>query len=374
MGQTTWTGTQLGHALSGCRLESGNLLLDWNAWTTDANTVGLWHMDEAAWNGTVGEVVDSSGYLRHGQARISGTGAVPTTETGWLNRGGRFGYDAMGQYVYIPPGQWSAPEATVELWARLDAFPTEYPPLSSSSWDARLTGYWWLGSYGEGMNLSTQGRLADGTSWNGTSAVQPGVGEWFHLALTYDGNQLQLWVNGQLGWVSAGGAGKTFTNGSGYTSLGWYNSGGRYFKGMLDDYRESNVARYTAAFSPTRYPASGTGTADPATAVACTPGLLTVTLSEALPTGTSLKAKLLSTTGGDTGFQLLTGSGTSYSYDFTGAAVGSWYPQVQLFAGGPLNANTPSVTQAVLDWTFPGFPRRGGTVARFGPSLVRWCL
>ena len=26
------------------------------------------------------------------------------------------------------------------------------------------------------------------------------------------------------------------------------------------------------------------------------------------------------------------------------------------------------------DWTFPGFPRRGGTVARFGPSLVRWCL
>ena len=71
--------------------------------------------------------------------------------------------------------------------------------------------------------------------------------------------------------------------------------------------------------------------------------------SEALPTGTSLKAKLLSTTGGDTGFQLLTGSGTSYSYDFTGAAVGSWYPQVQLFAGGPLNVNTPSVTQAVLD-------------------------
>lgn len=143
----------------------------------------------------------------------------------------------------------------------------------------------------------------------------------------------------------------------------------------LDELRASSVCRYPdgTTFFPTRYPASGTGTADPATGATGKPGLLSVTLAEALPAGTSLKAKLLSTTGGDTGFQLLTGSGTSYSYDFTGAAAGTWYPAVQLFAGGSMNANTPTVVSATLDWTAV-FPRRGGTIARFGPSLVRWCL
>ena len=61
MPTATWTGTQLGYALTGARLAGGQVWLDWNQYTTDANTMGLWHMNEASWNGTANEVVDSSG-------------------------------------------------------------------------------------------------------------------------------------------------------------------------------------------------------------------------------------------------------------------------------------------------------------------------
>jgi len=67
---------------------------------------------------------------------------------------------------------------------------------------------------------------------------------------------------------------------------------------------------------PSRYPVSGSWVeaADDAQ-LACRPGLLTVTLAEALPAGTRLKAKLVSATG-DTGWVEMTGAGITYVYDF----------------------------------------------------------
>lgn len=45
--------------------------------------LGSWRMDQLSWNGTAGEVVDSSGQNNHGRARIAaGSTALPTTTSG----------------------------------------------------------------------------------------------------------------------------------------------------------------------------------------------------------------------------------------------------------------------------------------------------
>ena len=69
------------------------------------------------------------------------------------------------------------------------------------------------------------------------------------------------------------------------------------------------------------------------------PWVFVRTLNAALPTWTSLKCKLKSATQ-DTGFVTMTGAGTSYTYDFTGQTLDTWYAAVELFSGGTLSANT----------------------------------
>jgi hypothetical protein len=60
-----------------------------NVW--DANTVGVWHFAEASWNGTAGEVKDSTG------ANDGTAAGGATTATGKIGRGGTF--DGDGDYV-----------------------------------------------------------------------------------------------------------------------------------------------------------------------------------------------------------------------------------------------------------------------------------
>jgi hypothetical protein len=46
--------------------------------------LGAWRMDELSWNGTAGEVIDSSGRNNHGRARIAaGSTALPSTSSGF---------------------------------------------------------------------------------------------------------------------------------------------------------------------------------------------------------------------------------------------------------------------------------------------------
>lgn len=360
MGQSTWTGAQLGHSLSGCRVAGDDLLLAFAEHVPDEYTLGLWHMNEASWTVGQADCLDSSGNGNH--LTVVGTGCNTAADQ-WMDRGADF--TAAGRYVRKTAFAPTSGPYTIEVWAW---------------WNGTVAGgyrtmfgtgkYGGSGPYVELDQNTARLIFVVNTNINQIGRTMPSQA-WTHYAITCDGGTyLKLWENGTLiKTVSR----TTNLHGADLAFGSTGALGGTFTQGYQDESRLSNVERYTAAFSPIRYPASGTGTADPATAVACAPGLLTVTLAEALPAGTSLKAKLLSTGGGDTGFQTLAGTGTSYSYDFTGAAAGTWYPAVQLFAGGSMNANTPTVTQAVLDWTAV-YPRRGGGFARFGPSLVRWCL
>ena len=73
---------------------------------------------------------------------------------------------------------------------------------------------------------------------NGTTAMVAGV--WTHLAVTYDGTTLRMFVNGvQVRTQSAPGA--TITSG-GALRIGGNAFWGEYFKGLIDEVRIYNRA------------------------------------------------------------------------------------------------------------------------------------
>jgi hypothetical protein len=73
---------------------------------------------------------------------------------------------------------------------------------------------------------------------NGTAAVPLNV--WTHLALTYDGATLRLYVNGVLVRSTAG-HGSAATTGA--LRIGGNSVWGEYFRGLIDEVRVYNKAR-----------------------------------------------------------------------------------------------------------------------------------
>jgi hypothetical protein len=72
----------------------------------------------------------------------------------------------------------------------------------------------------------------------GTSALTPGT--WAHLALTYDGSNLRLYVNGTLVRTTAN-TGSLITS-TGNLSIGGNSIWGEYFNGLIDEVRVYNRA------------------------------------------------------------------------------------------------------------------------------------
>lgn len=95
-----------------------------------------WQMDESGWNGTSGEVVDSSGNGNNGTARTAGgSNSLPDTEDAKVCRGGRFRgqgfvedgvYTDAQHYVDVPDAPELSPqvgdrEMTISGWVRLNS-------------------------------------------------------------------------------------------------------------------------------------------------------------------------------------------------------------------------------------------------------------
>jgi hypothetical protein len=172
-----------------------------SSWTPAwSNLVGYWKFDEASWNGTTGEVIDSSG---NGNNLTSAGGANTSNAVAMFNRSGNF------------PNTTSSQDSRV--------YSTTMPNVSQFSFSM------WV--YKTGANSANWGRwlllgseasyslVCDDTpsstfycyshyapvSSGGTTAAFSN-NTWYHIAFTYDGSTFRFYENGVLQSVSTGGS------------------------------------------------------------------------------------------------------------------------------------------------------------------------
>lgn len=159
-----------------------------------SNTAAKWNFDESSYNGTSGEVVDSSGNSNNG------TSHGVTTTTGFYNRAASFDGSS---YISVPNSSSLSPTSaiTISAWIKVTGGEGSYRTIvskpSSTSWTApygsfelRLNGAnkveFWLNDGGVTTNYVT------------SRTSIPVDGNWYFVAGTFDGTTEKMYINGSL--------------------------------------------------------------------------------------------------------------------------------------------------------------------------------
>jgi concanavalin A-like lectin/glucanase superfamily protein/uncharacterized protein DUF2341 len=190
--------------------------------------VGYWKMDEASWDGSADEVIDSSGNEFHGQA--VGT-TEPTTATGKFGKGGEF--DGIDNTVNLgnPTALQAFDTITLSAWVNTDiADSSNYIFISKDS-DAYYLAI---------TNGNVRFRSLDLSSDTTTGETTLSTDTWYHLAATYDGKTVKVYVNGEIDdtEVSSG----SMSDGSNDVQIGSFTGTGNFFNGTIDEVRIYNRA------------------------------------------------------------------------------------------------------------------------------------
>ena len=161
-------------------------------------------------------------------------------------------FDGSGDYISAPTDaafDFSSSDFTIEGWFRLDDTTTQDQAIFAGVGDNRFglmynfggsgTVDLWLSSNGSSWDLASQD-LGTKSSWNSD--------QWYHFALTWDGADYEVYIDGVLDNTVTSATG--LHNSSGFR-LGSWGQGSYPFEGNIDEVRVSNgLARYTTAFTP----------------------------------------------------------------------------------------------------------------------------
>lgn len=220
--------------------------------TPDANTVALWHMDTLDSLGripddtpqtapsAVASAPNSTGY----SAQLIGSAAQFTTlakfGTACLTLGGSTGTAGSCAQIADTPNLRLTGDYTVEFFAFS-------PTLGGSQMyvNKGTNAYIFM----SGTQLLVSLDPANSAVITVNNALKAGV--WQHIALTRFGALVTLWVDGvAVGSATLYPVSSTFGNVSNPLQIGTWNNNTDLFQGYIDEFRISNVARYTAAFTP----------------------------------------------------------------------------------------------------------------------------
>lgn len=213
-------------------------------------------------NGTDGSTTftDSSANARtvtaHGNAQI---------DTAQSKFGGASAlYDGTGDYLSLSDSAdfdlgLSGDPFTVEGWARVSSTSSSGIMLlarggGTAGWNS-TTGHQYLFGFISSSTLYCQWwKGSIGAISVAVSSTSIAANTWFHLAATYDGTNMRMFVNGTL--VVTGAAGTIAKPSSSTTTrIGADASGGLTLNGHNDEIRVTKgVCRYTADFTPPPIP------------------------------------------------------------------------------------------------------------------------
>jgi len=133
-------------------------------------------------------------------------------------------------------------QITVEAWIKLTKENQYYPSIvyRESRWNLRITDQnrvqFWIGPYVD-KSIISKSILS--------------TGRWYHVAGVYDGKRISLFINGKLD-LSEEATGNLRIELKYPIYIGCDKGYGRYFNGVIDEVRVSNIARTEADFATVR--------------------------------------------------------------------------------------------------------------------------
>ncbi|HVT63113.1 MAG TPA: DUF2341 domain-containing protein, partial [Legionellaceae bacterium] len=217
--------------------------------------MGYWTMNESSWNGTAGEIKDSSVTGGNGGGFCTGTGcSIPSTTTGEYGNAASFATSGTTneQYALIPDNNFIniTGDFTIEMWIN---------PASSSQnanndilrKESTNNGF---GIEATGSNLTYVAGWKNGATNNcyTTNTFSLSASTWQHLVITKSGTTRSVYINGAIqGGATCTGTNATISssNGAALNIGGWSLQTTRGFNGKIDDVKLYNTARSAAQIS-----------------------------------------------------------------------------------------------------------------------------
>jgi hypothetical protein len=209
----------------------------------DANTLLLLHMD-----GTDASTVfeDDNGLRVKRGITAVGNAQVDTAQSKFGGSSALF--DGTGDYLTTPFDSiidnfsLATQPATIECWVRFNSvsgvqtiMSTRRATFGNFGWQLTLRGD--SGTVFEFLIAGVQAPRSTTTA---------SINTWYHVAVTNDGSNLKLWINGNLeNTVSIQG-----TASGSDLRIGGRQANDAYLNGYIDELRVSNTNRYTANFTP----------------------------------------------------------------------------------------------------------------------------
>ncbi len=214
---------------TGLRFEHGDLVPGFFAYGNHA----------ARWNTFAGQVIDSSNKGLRFEAYCD----VPGVETP-VGGTSQLDFDGDDDYVLIPGDGLADPRVafTIEAWIKVDEDHTGWGDVTYRCRIASTaSSIYWLG-----VEDST-GTLCYGAGVNGKTALgNTGVAvddQWHHLAVTYDGADQHVYLDGELKASATIGALTNSRSSNRYGIGGSELSAGRHFNGSIVEVRYWDYAR-----------------------------------------------------------------------------------------------------------------------------------
>ena len=203
-------------------------LLEPNAPIADANTVGLWHLDEASGSGAY--LLDSSS---------SGNNGTPTGTT--YSNAGRVGgarsFNGTSDYI-TGPDMAATTNLTVDAWFKTTSTTTGAIASNGSSWLSTNID-WMLYLNTAGQAIFRVYRYSAGVSVTTTAAYNDG--NWHHVAGVISGTTASIYIDGVFEGAATV---ASYTANTKNFQIGVRPGRDSYFfNGYIDEVRISNIAR-----------------------------------------------------------------------------------------------------------------------------------
>lgn len=202
----------------------------------DSNTLLLLHCDGADASTTF---TDSSPSGR--TATVGGTAQIDTAQS--VFGGASMLLDGNSDYITFPDhADWDfSGDLTIDFRMRLNAAQNG---MVAANYASGVGGMLLRYVTGTGWHLYwNQGSVSKEWAW------APSTATWYHVALVRSTNVFNMYIDGS----AIGTAYNQATSISAHNSpwaIGYDNASGDFFNGWIDEYRVSNVARWTANFTP----------------------------------------------------------------------------------------------------------------------------